>query len=473
MTDDRHDDLTEEEEVFFDSVDGVQSTTTIADEELLDDINVLVDARSTAALMNILTDLHSADIAAIINELPEEEARYLFELLPPEEASEVLLDLHEHVREELIEELSATRLTEIVEELDSDDAVDIVAEMDEETAEQILDTLEPEESAELRELLAYEEDTAGGLMATEFPVVEVHGTVEHAIDAVRMIAEETPDIYEVYVVDEDGTLRGIVDLKDLLLVRHGTPVADIMDAEVISVRTDVDQEDVANVMRKYDLLTLPVVDGENRPVGLITFDDIADVIHEEAQEDIQRMSGILDDTDTSSGVFDIFRGRLPWLLVGFAGELLAALVLSSFEAELSRVIAAAFFIPIIMAMGGNAGIQASSIVVRGLATGELALSRTFRRLSREFMAAVLNGTICSALLFGVVYLWIGDTYFGLTVGLSLLVVITNATLVGATVPLFLDRMKIDPALATGPFITTSNDALGLFIYLGFLTLIYL
>jgi len=216
-----------------------------------------------------------------------------------------------------------------------------------------------------------------------------------------------------------------------------------------------------------------VVDGENRPVGLITFDDIADVIHEEAQEDIQRMSGILDDTDTSSGVFDIFRGRLPWLLVGFAGELLAALVLSSFEAELSRVIAAAFFIPIIMAMGGNAGIQASSIVVRGLATGELALSRTFRRLSREFMAAVLNGTICSALLFGVVYLWIGDTYFGLTVGLSLLVVITNATLVGATVPLFLDRMKIDPALATGPFITTSNDALGLFIYLGFLTLIYL
>ncbi|MCB2206393.1 magnesium transporter [bacterium] len=473
MTDDRHEDLNEEEEVFFDSVDGVQSTTTIADEELLVDIRVLVDARSTAALMNILTDLHSADVATIINELPDEDARYLFELLPPEEASEVLLDLHEHVREELLEELSARRLTEIVEELDSDDAVDIVSEMDEEIAEQILEKLEPEDSAELRELLAFEEDTAGGLMATEFPVVEIGGSIRDAIDAVRMISEETPDIYEVYVVDDEGKLRGIIDLKTLVLRSRSTPVAEIMDAEVISVRTDVDQEDVANVMRKYDLLTLPVVDDEHRPVGLITFDDIADVIHEEAQEDIQRMSGILDDADSSSGVFDIFKGRLPWLLVGFAGELLAALVLSSFEVEISQVIAAAFFIPVIMAMGGNAGIQASSIVVRGLATGELALSSTFLRLGRELLAALMNGTICSLLLFGVVYLWINDINFGITVGLSLLVVIINATLVGATVPLMLDRMKIDPALATGPFITTSNDALGLFIYLGFLTLIYL
>jgi magnesium transporter len=310
-------------------------------------------------------------------------------------------------------------------------------------------------------------------MATEFPVVSINGNVEDAIDAVRQTAEETPDIYEVYVVDDEGGMRGIVDLKDLLLVRRGTEIAGIMDPEVISVRTDVDQEDVANVMRKYDLLTLPVVDDDNRPVGLITFDDIADVIHEEAQEDIQRMSGLMDDGDSSSGIFEIFKGRLPWLLVGFAGELLAALVLSSFEAELSRVIAAAFFIPIIMAMGGNAGIQASSIVVRGLATGELAMSKTFRRLTREFLAAFLNGSICSALLFGVVYFWIGDASFGLTVGLSLLIVIVNATLVGATVPVFLDRLNIDPALATGPFITTSNDALGLFIYLGFLTIIYL
>lgn len=464
---------TEEDELFFDSVDGVRSTTVIADAELLEDIEELVRADARPALLNILLDLHSADIASIINELPREEGRYLFEMLPPEEASEVLLDLHENVREDFLEELTAKRLSEIVEELDSDDAVDIVAELDEDIAEQVLEKLEPEDSAELRALLSYDEETAGGLMATEFPTVLLSGTVEDAIDAVRQTAEETPDIYEVYVVDEDGSMRGVVDLKNLLLVKPRTPVSEIYDSDVISVRTDVDQEDVANVMRKYDLLTLPVVDTDNHPVGIITFDDIADVIHEEAQEDIQRMSGIMEDTDTSSSIFEIFRGRLPWLLVGFAGELLAAMVLSSFEAQISKVIAAAFFIPIIMAMGGNAGIQASSIVVRGLATGELALSKTFRRLGREFFAALLNGSILSSLLFVVVYLWIGDASFGITVALSLLVVITNATLVGATVPLILDRMNIDPALATGPFITTSNDALGLFIYLGFLTIIYL
>ncbi len=463
----------QEEDVFYDSVDGVQSTTTLADAELLEDIRVLAEMESAGALLNILTDLRSADIADILNQLPDEDAKYLFELLPPEQASEVLLDLQDNVREALIEELTAKRLSEIVVELDSDDAVDIVSELDEHIAEQILDTLEPDDSAELRELLGYDEDTAGGLMATEFPEVFVSGTVQDAIESVRRTAEDTPDVYEVYAVDEEGKLRGIIDLKDLLLVKGDTQVAEIMDSDIISVRTDVDQEDVANVMRKYDLLTLPVVDAENRPVGIITFDDIADVIHEEAQEDISRMSGIMDDTDTSSSVLEIFRGRLPWLLVGFAGEILAAFVLSSFKVELGKVLAAAFFIPIIMAMGGNAGIQASSIVVRGLATGELALTRTLHRLTREFTSALLMGFSLGLLLFFVVLLWSGDMRFGLTVALSLLIVITNATIVGATVPLILDRMDIDPALATGPFITTTNDALGLLIYLALLTLIYI
>jgi magnesium transporter len=462
-----------ENEVFYDSVDGVQSTTTLADAELLEDIRVLVETQSAAALLNILTDLRSADIADILNQLPDEDARYLFELLPPEEASEVLLDLQENVREALMEELSAKRLSEIVVELDSDDAVDIVSELDDAMAEQILDTLGPDDSAELRELLGYDEDTAGGLMATEFPVVLASGTAQDAIEAVRRTAEDTQDVYEVYAVDEEGKLRGIIDLKNLLLVKADSPVADIMDVDIISVRTDVDQEDVANVMRKYDLLTLPVVDADNHPVGIITFDDIADVIHEEAQEDISRMSGIMDDTDTSSTVSEIFRGRLPWLLVGFAGEILAAFVLSNFEEEISKVVIAAFFIPIIMAMGGNAGIQASSVVVRGLATGELALSRTFRRLGRELTSALLMGTALGLLLFVIVIGWSGDGNFGLTVALSLLIVIINATIVGATVPLMLDRMNIDPALATGPFITTSNDALGLLIYLALLTLIYI
>jgi magnesium transporter len=462
-----------EEEVRYDSIDGVQSTTTLADPELLEDIQQLVRDRMSAALLNILMDLLPADIASILNELPADDAKYLFELLPPEPASEVLLDLQESVREDLVEELSTDRLTDLVEELDSDDAVDIVSELDEDVAEQVLEQLTPDDSAELRELLAYDEETAGGLMATEFPVVQLHGTVEDAIEAVRETAEETPDIYEVYVIDEEGKLRGVVDLKTLVLHKPRTPVEDIMDYDVISVRTDVDQEDVANVMRKYDLLTLPVVDGGNRPVGLITFDDIADVIHEEAQEDIQRMSGIIDDTDSKSSIFDIFRGRLPWLLVGFSGELLAALVLSHFEAEIGQVIASAFFIPVIMAMGGNAGIQASSIVVRELASSEFALKRTMVHLGKELSAALLSGLICSGLVFLVAFLWLDDMNFGMVVASSLFVIMLNATFVGSTVPILLDRMNIDPALATGPFITTSNDALGLFIYLGFLTIMYL
>jgi len=453
--------------------DGVRSTTTFADVALLSDIIELVETRASAALLNILTDLRSADIADILNQLPRDEARYIFELLAPGDASDVLLDLQEHVREDLFEELSAKRLAEIVNELDSDDAVDIVSELDDEIAEQILDKLTPDDSAELRELLSYDDESAGGLMATEYPEVLIHGTAEDAIEAVRRTADETTDVYEVYVVDAEGMLHGIIDLKNLLLVKGDTPVADIMDTDVISVRTDVDQEDVANVMRKYDMLTLPVVNAENRLVGIITFDDIADVIHEEAQEDISRMSGIIDTSDTSSTVFEIFRGRLPWLLVGFAGEILAAFVLSSYEEEIGKIIAAAFFIPIIMAMGGNSGIQASSIVVRGLATGELALSRTLTRLLREFAGSFLLGAALGLLIFIVITIWYGDMRFGFTVALALLIVVVNAALVGATVPLVMDKLGIDPALATGPFITTSNDALGLLIYLVLLTLIYI
>ncbi len=463
----------ERHEELFDSVDGVQSTTTLVDEELLNDITGLVESRSSGALRNIMLDLLPADIAEILNHLEEEQARFLFNLLSTEEASEVILDLQDTVRESLVESLSAERLSNIVEELDSDDAADIVSALDDEVAHEVLQQLEPEESAELRELLGYAEDTAGGLMATEFPEVLFTGTAQDAIESVRSLAEETQDIYEVYVVDKDGRLRGTVGLKNLILVQPNTPIASIMDEDVISVRTDVDQEDVANVMRKYDLLTLPVVNAENKPVGIITFDDIADVIHEEAIEDIQRMSGTSEETKSHATVFSITRGRLPWLLVGFIGEILAAIVLSSFQASIEQVLASAFFIPVIMAMGGNSGIQSSSIVVRGLATGELALSSIRSRLWNEFAGSFLNGAVFGVLLFGIVFWWIGDVAFGSTVALSLLVVIINATLVGAVVPFLLDRMGIDPALATGPFITTSNDALGLFIYLGFLTLLYL
>lgn len=464
--------LEEKTDELYDSVDGVQSTTLLIDQELIDDIVDLIESESVAALLNIVLDLHAADLAALLNHLSFDQARAVFALLSSEDASEVIVELDDDLRERLLEELSTRELSDIVEELDSDDAVDIVSELDEETAQEVLAQLSSDDSAELRELLSFEPDTAGGLMKTETALVSLSATVQDAVESVRALAEDTTDIYEVFVVDEDQMLRGTVDLKSLLLNPSSRRISEIMNAEVISVRTDVDQETVANVMRKYDLVIVPVVDEGNHPVGVITFDDIADVMHEEATEDIQRLSGVSDSSAVRPHFYSITRSRIPWLLLGFAGEILAALVLERFQASMQEVLASAFFIPIIMAMGGNSGTQSSTVVVRGLATGEISYHRVLKRLSQEFLSALLTGTILGLLLLGVVHIWIGDTRLGLTVGASLLVVITNATVFGATVPLILNRMKFDPALATGPFISTSNDALGLLIYLGFLTLIY-
>ncbi|MAT39981.1 MAG: magnesium transporter [Ectothiorhodospiraceae bacterium] len=445
----------------------------LIDQEFLNDIMELVDTESQHALVNIFTDLHPADIAQVINNLPHRGGKYLFELLPIEVASETILELSEGVRENLVDELSSQRISDIVDELESDDAVDIVSELDDDVAQQVLRQLSPEDSAELIELMSYDEESAGGLMGTEFPIVSIDKTVEDAIRSVRDTAEDTEDIYEVLVVDENGALSGIVDLKSLLLHRPDVPIKDILEDDAVSVDVYLDQEEVAHLMRKYDMLTVPVVDGLNRPVGIITFDDIADVLHDEAIEDMERMSGLSDHEEVQSTVFGIAKSRFPWLLVGFAGEILAAIVLWSFSASIERVIISTFFIPIIMAMGGNCGIQSSSIVVRGLATGEIAFTKTFVRLSKEFLSALISGTALALLLFGISAFWFQDYQFGLVVSLALLVVMTNATLVGSTVPLILNKFGVDPAIATGPFITTTNDALGLFIYLAFLTLIYL
>ncbi len=247
----------------------------------------------------------------------------------------------------------------------------------------------------------------------------------------------------------------------------------VMDPEVISVKADVDQEAVAEIFKKYDVLSLPVVDNENRVIGRITVDDVVDVIVEENTEDIQKMAGLTGEETIGSSIFRVSRIRLPWLLLAFVGELVAVFVLRSFQASLEKIIIAAFFIPIIMAIGGSAGIQSSAIVVRGLATGEILMAETGRRLLRETGVAFLNGLLLSILIFAISSIWFDDALFGLTVGIALLLVVTSATIVGATVPLGLMRLRIDPAIATGPFITTANDALGLLIYFACMTLIYL
>lgn len=442
------------------------------DDELLTDIRELINDDARISLQNILADLHAADIADLIKNLDEKGGWYVFELLSPEVASEVLPELDESTREPLLAALSPEGLTRIVGQLESDDAADLIAALEQDVAQKVLGTIEAEDAANVQRLMRYPEDSAGGIMATEVLTARSSDTVKTAIRKVREFAKLGVQVYNVYVVDDTGVLLGFLPVSDLVLLGPGRRIGKVLKP-VISVPADMDQEEVANLMRKYDLVSVPVVNDMRQLIGRITVDDIVDVLQEEAAEDIERMAGLAGSEETSTSVFAASRIRLPWLIVGFAGGMLSAIVLSNFQASLEAIIAAAFFIPIIMAMGGNAGIQSSAIVVRGLATGDVRVGQLGKRIGREFGVAVVNGLILGVLIFLVSLFWIQDARFGLTVGISLLVVILNATIVGAVVPFWLERLDIDPAIATGPFITTSNDALGLLIYFGFMSLIYL
>jgi magnesium transporter len=452
---------------------GPRGVRTIElDEELLDDIRELIHEEARAILVNILADLHAADVADILESLEEDDRTYLVGLLSPQVASEVLPELSEGIRESTLPTLKTETIAQIVAELESDDAADLIAILPDTVATRVLRALSKEDAAKVRQLLRYPEDSAGGIMALEVLTVPKTDTVKTAISKVRRFAKQGYKMHNLYVVDADERLAGFLPVGDLVLLGPGRRMSTIMDTQVISVGAGMDQEEVANVMQKYDLVSVPVVSEQGTVIGRITVDDIVDVIKEEATEDIERMAGLTGSEEISTSVFETSRIRLPWLLVGFGGEMLSALVLSSFQASLEEIIAAAFFIPIIMAMGGNAGIQSSAIVVRGLATGEVRMAQTGKRLAKEVGIALLNGVILSMLIFFVSYVWFGDIRFGLTVALALLMVVLNASLVGASVPLLMDKIKVDPAIATGPFITTSNDALGLLIYFGIMSFMY-
>jgi magnesium transporter len=462
------------EDVFLDESTTKPSRgvrTIEIDEEFLGDIRELIKDNAHISLLNILADLHAADIADLIENLSGNERQYLFGLLNPPVASEVLREVDESTREQLLSTISVERITKIVGELQSDDAADLIAALPKETASAVLHAITADEAANVEKLLRYPEDTAGGIMGTEILTVKATDTVKTAIRKVREFAKKGIQLFNIYVVDQDRVLVGLLPVADLILQGPGRRMAKVM-RPVISVNASMDQEEVANLMEKYDLVSVPVVNEQQQILGRITVDDIVDVIKEEAAEDIERMAGLIGTEDMSSSILRTSKLRLPWLIVAFVGEMLSALVLKNFKASLEEIIAAAFFIPIIMAMGGNAGIQSSAIVVRGLATGDVRLGQTGKRVAKESGIALTNGLILSMLLFLVSYLWFGDVRFGVIIGLALLVVIVNATVVGAIIPFLLERVKIDPAIATGPFITTTNDALGLLIYFGFLTILY-
>ncbi len=445
------------------------------DSELLENLSELIENEDSKSILNMLVDIHSADIAEIINHLRIEDAKYVFELLTTEVASEVLVELDENLREKILKDIDAKKITDIVDELETDDATDIVSELPIEVAEHVLENIDIADSVEVKELLKYAEDSAGGIMSSDYVSITDTSTVKLAIDTVRRHASEFDNIYYIYVLDEQGILKGIVALKSLLINELETQISSIMEEDLIYVTHEIDQEEVANIMQKYDLIAVPVVDENKKMLGRITIDDIVDVIQEEADEDFQKIAGLSEDQESSDSVFRITRIRLPWLIMALIMELLAAIVLSQFESDVQQSIVVMFFIPVVMAMGGSSGSQAAIVMVRGISTGDVWYHDSMRNLMKEFSVAFLNGLACSAVLLVASYLVFSDTTLQLSIILSaaLLLIIVCATMVGASIPLILKKFGADPAIATGPFVSTTNDILGLVIYLALISIFYI
>jgi len=439
---------------------------------LIDEVSARIKEKDHQSLKRLIDAMRPADVADLIEHLDHEERLFIIDLLKPEGAGEVLLEVEAPVQERIISDLDNKLITEIVQELDSDDAADLVGDLPAERAKQIIETVEQDVSLELQKLLPYPEDTAGGIMALEYVAVNQDATIEEAIDTIRRNREEVENLYYLFVVDDQHRLVGVVSLKDLVLEPPERRIKEIMNPEVISAYVLGDQEEVAHLVKKYNLVSIPVVDENRRLVGRITHDDIIDVIEEEADEDIALMAGVIHQEITEDSALKISRARLPWLIAGLFGGIVAAFVIRHFESSLERIIALSFFFPVIMAMGGNTGTQAATVAVRGLATGDISVMNIGRRIWVEIRVALVNGIICAILLGLIVGLWLSDYRLGLIVALSLVLIVLNSGFIGAAVPLLLKRLEIDPALATGPFVTTSNDIISLFIYLGFVTLFF-
>ncbi|UCE19523.1 MAG: magnesium transporter [Gemmatimonadota bacterium] len=438
---------------------------------LVDDVKDLIEQNARGHIANLLTDLHPADIADLLDKFSEENRRYIFELLDTEVASDVILEVEDAHRESLLERMDEHRLSEIVEEMDSDDATDIVGELPSDVAEAILESIDKQDSDEVKELLKYPEESAGGIMALEFVSVQQTATVAEAIEQIRKAAEEISEIYNVYVTDEHGILTGVLPLRQLIISSPTTKISAIMETDVMSVTSDMDQEEVANIVGKYDLVAVPVVNNQGNLVGRITIDDIIDVLEEEVSEDISKMVGTDEEEIGETSALKVAGWRLPWIITSLCGGVLSGIIISRFKETLGPLLALAFFIPVITAMGGNIGLQSSSMTVRGLATGEIDMHHLMRRLWRELRIGILMGIICGGAVSLVVFLWLRNELLGIIVGGAMFCAITVAATLGILVPIFFNKLKVDPALASGPFVTMSNDITGLVIYFGLASLL--
>jgi len=433
--------------------------------EYIRQIANLIEVTNSSELSLIISDLHIADIAEIIEYLSIDNAHFLLDLIEEEKSALVLVELEDDTREEILSNLTAKEIAEeVIDNLESDDAADVIGKFSENQKEEVLAFIEDiEHASDISDLLTYPEDTAGGLMAKELIKVNENWTTIQCLKEMRKQAEEVKEIYTIYVVNNNDKLLGILSLRKLLLIERDTAIKDIIFTEIISVKATEDNEHIANIMNKYNIIALPVVDDFNRLIGRITIDDVMDVVKEEAEKDYQMASGISEDVESSDTAWELTRARLPWLLIGMIGGLLGAKVIGLFDLSGDNF-ELAFFIPLIAAMGGNVGVQSAAIVVQGLANDSLKMENIFQKLVKELGVGLLNGVICSIIILGAAFSLGYSLELSLTVSISLFAVIVFAAVFGTFIPLTLEKYKIDPALATGPFITTVNDVLGLFIY---------
>ena len=431
----------------------------------IEQIASLIEANNSAELSLIIADLHIADIAEIIDDLSIDNAHFLFDLIEEEKSAPVLVELEDDKLEEILSDLTAKEITEeVIDNLESDDAADVIGKLPQNKKEEVLALIEDiERASNINDLLTYPEDTAGGLMAKELIKVNENWTTIQCLKEMRKQAEDLKEVYTIYVVDDNDKLLGILSLRKLLLIEKATAIKDIIFTDIISVKATEDDEHVANIMNKYDLIALPVVDDLNRLIGRITIDDVMDVAKDEAEKDYQMASGISEDVESSDTAWELTRARLPWLLIGMIGGLLVAKVIGIFDLSGDNF-ELAFFIPLIAAMGGNVGVQSAAIVVQGLANDSLKMENIFQKLIKELGVGLLNGIICSIIILGAAFSLGYSLALSLTLSISLFAVIVFAAVFGTFIPLTLEKYNIDPALATGPFITTVNDVLGLFIY---------
>lgn len=435
------------------------------DKEFIEQIESLIENKDNKAIRTLLNEEHHADIAEVLDDLDFDDSVYIIKLLDSEKTSEILTELDEDIREKILQNLSAQEIADEVGEMDTDDAADIIGELSEERQERVIKALDDREhAADIKELLSYKDNSAGSLMAKELVKVYETWTVAGCLRRIRGQAKEVSRVHSIYVVNKENKLVGRLSLKDLIVAKNDQKIADIYISSVDSVSVNEDHEEVAKIMAKYDLEAIPVVDDENILLGRITIDDIVDVIRDEADKDYQMAAGISNDVEANDTIWELTKARLPWLILALFGGFISVSVLGGFESAMDKYPELFFFTPLIAAMAGNVGVQSSAIIVQGLANDSLKGS-LFKRLMKEIAQGLVNGFVLAALLMSAGMLFLGfNLDLGITVAASLVSVIIIASIIGTFIPIILDKRGVDPALATGPFITTSNDILGILIY---------